>query len=135
MAAKRKEPDALTPNLIPARPSAVDAGKDPLTGDVVPHQRDEKIAGQVEAMSALGFCAEEIAVALNLRPGQVRHYYAHELQVAPVKANMQVAKAFFDVAKSGDNWQASLSWLKNRAGWAEKDESAAAGSISIQINI
>lgn len=123
------------PKMIPARPSTVDAGKDPLTGEIIPHERDEKIAGQVEAMSALGFSSDEIAVALNLRPGQVRHYYAAELEVAPVKANMQVAKAFYEVAKSGKNWQASLSWLKARAGWAEGDQDRAGGGISINIHL
>jgi hypothetical protein len=103
-----------------------------LTGDLIPHDRDEKTAGQVEAMAALGFSVEEIAVALNLRPGQVKHYYARELEVAPVKANLQVAQAFFNIAKSGKSWQASVSWLKNRAGWESDGEQGGAG---IQVHI
>ena len=122
------------PRVIPARAPTTDAGRDPLTGELVPHERSEKVAGQVEAMAALGFTAEEIAVALDLRPGQVRHYYARELDAAPVKANMQVAKAFFDVAKSGKNWQASASWLRARAGW-EDGEGKAGGGINITINL
>lgn len=132
MAAKRNAPETILPKVIPARPSTADAGKDPLTGEIVPHERDDKIAGQVEAMAAFGFTSDEIAVALNLRPGQVRHYYAKELEVAPVKANMQVAKAFYDVAKSGKNWQASLSWLKARAGWADNEQQPGA---AMQIHI
>jgi hypothetical protein len=123
------------PDLIPARAPTTDAGRDPLTGETVPHKRTEKVAGQVEAMAALGFTVEEVAVALDLRPGQVRQHYARELAAAPVKANMQVAKAFFDVAKSGKNWQASASWLRARAGWAEGDVGAGGGGISITIHL
>jgi hypothetical protein len=121
-------------NIIPARQPTTDAGRDPLTGEIVPHERSEKVAGQVEAMAALGFTVEEVAVALDLRPGQVRMHYAHELEAAPVKANMQVAKAFFDVAKSGKNWQASASWLRARAGWDSTD-GASGGGISITIHL
>lgn len=133
MAEKLREPESLT-HIIPARQPVGDAGRDPLTDKVIPHERDDKTAGQVEAMTALGFSVEEIAVALNLRPGQVRKYYERELEVAAVKANMQVAKAFYDVAKSGKNWQASMSWLKARAGWSEGQE-APGGGISIVINL
>lgn len=87
-------------------------------------------------MSALGFSVEEIAVALDLRPGQIKMHYPRELEAASVKANMQVAKAFFDVAKSGTNWQASLSWLKNRAGWKDGGTDINIGSgLSITINL
>lgn len=134
MAAKQNEPESI-PRVIPERPSTKEAGRDPLTGELVPHERDEKTAGQVEAMTALGFSSDEIAVALNLRPGQVRHYYARELETAAVKANMQVAKAFYDVAKSGKNWQASMSWLKARAGWRDGDQGQPGGGISIVINL
>lgn len=122
-------------NIIPARQPVGDAGRDPLTGEVVPHTRDEKTAGQVEAMAALGFTAEEIAVTLDLRPGQVRHYYKRELEAAPVKANMQVAKAFYEVAKSGKNWQASASWLRARAGWDSGDNGGGGGGISITVHL
>jgi hypothetical protein len=134
VAEKQNAPEFI-PRCIPARESAAAAGKDPETGAVIPHKRDEKTAGQVEAMAALGFSDEEIAVALNLRPGQVRHYYAGELEVAPVKANMQVAKAFYDVAKSGKNWQASLSWLKARAGWKDGDQAPPGAGLSVHIHL
>ena len=116
----------------PARQSTAEAGRDPLTGEIIPHTRDEKTAGQIEAMTALGFSVEEIAVTLNLRPGQVRHYYAQELETAAVRANMQVAKAVFDMAKSGKNLAASQFWLRNRAGWKE---GADAGQVSVTVNV
>ncbi len=133
MDAKLNESDV--PSVIPARQPVGDAGRDPLTGKIEPHERTEKVAGQVEAMAALGFTVEEIAVALDLRPGQLRMHYARELDSAPVKANMQVAKAFFDVAKSGKNWQASASWLRARAGWREGDQQAVGGGISIHVHL
>lgn len=126
---------ADAPTIIPARQPVGDAGRDPETGKVIPHERDEKTAGQVEAMAALGFTDKEIAAYLNIRPGQVREHYAKELEVAPVKANMQVAKAFFDVAKSGTNWQASQSWLRARAGWADTDQSAGGSGMQIHIHL
>ncbi len=132
MDAKLNAPEV--PSIIPARQPVGDAGRDPLTGENVPHTRNDKTAGQVEAMAALGFTVEEIAVALDLRPGQVRQHYVRELESAPVKANMQVAKAFFDVAKSGTNWQASASWLRARAGWDSAD-GAGGGGISIHVHL
>lgn len=130
MAASRNGPEAF-----PVREPTTNAGRDPLSGDLVPHARNEHTAGQVEAMAALGCTAEEIAVALDLRPGQVRHYYAVELAAAPVRANVAVAKAFFDVAKSGTSWQASAAWLRARAGWSDGEQSASGGGISINIHI
>lgn len=121
-------------SVTPARAPVGEAGRDPLTGENEPHERSERVAGQVEVMSGLGFSVEEIAVATNLRPGQIRMHYARELNIAPLSANLQVAQAFYDVAKSGEDWKASLSWLKNRAGWEENPEPAAAG-ISINIHL
>lgn len=119
---------------IHARAPVGDAGRDPFTGGNEPHERTERSAGQVETMSALGFSVEEIALALNVRPGQLRQHYSRELDTAPLNANLQVARAFYDVAKSGQDWKASLSWLKNRAGWEEDPDPPAAG-ISININL
>lgn len=121
-------------SIIPAREPVGDAGRDPLTGENDSHERTDRSAGQVETMSALGFSVDEIALALNVRPGKLRQHYARELDTAPLNANMQVAKAFYDVAKSGQDWKASLSWLKNRAGWEEDPDPPAAG-ISININL
>lgn len=146
MAERRKKSKATRPadgadavvgtkqKTIPARQSTKNAGRDPITGEKIRHERSEKVAGQVEAMAALGFTVEEIAVAIDLRPGHIRQHYMRELEASPVKANMQVAKAFFEVAKSGKNWQASASWLRARAGWDSPD-GASGGGISIQINL
>ena len=118
----------------PMREPVGDAGRD-ADGALIPHERDEKTAGQVEAMTALGFSVEECAVALNLRPGQIRRYYEPELKAASIKANMQVAKAVFDMAKSGKNLAASMFWLKNRAGWTDGEQPGSGGSaISIHIH-
>lgn len=119
----------------PERLSTAEAGKDPLTGELIPHTRDDKTAGQVEAMTALGFSVEEIAVALNLRPGQVRRYYEPELESAAIRANMQVAKAVFDMAKSGKNLAASQFWLRNRAGWTESEDAGSGQAIAIHVHL
>lgn len=133
MDVKQSESD---PVVLPPRVSTKDAGRDPLTGELVPHERSQKIAGQVEAMAAMGLTSDEIAVALDLRPGQVREYYARELEAAPIKANVQVAQAFFNIAKSGTNWKASHAWLKSRAGWRDKDaDNVLKDVIAIHIHI
>lgn len=106
---------------MPARQPVGDAGRDPETGKIVPHDRNDYTAGQVDAMAALGFSVEEIAVVLNLRPGQIRMHYEPELAAAAVKANMEVATAFLKAAKSGEDWKASQAWLKARAGWDGDD--------------
>lgn len=120
----------------PARVPTTDAGKDPLTGEIVPHDRDEKTAGQVEAMTACGFSVEEIAVALNLRPGQIKRHYERELETSAIRANLEVARAVYEMAKSGENLSASQFWLRNRAGWREADASQVSGqAISIHVHL
>lgn len=118
----------------PKRTSTADAGKDPLTGEIIPHMRDDKTAGQVEAMTACGFSVEEIAVALNLRPGQVKHYYAAELEASAIRANLEVAKAVYELARSGKNLAASQFWLRNRAGWTENEQADGQG-IAIHVHL
>lgn len=103
-----------------------DAGRDPLTGHVLPHKRDELVAGKVEAMTALGLTVEAIAIELDLRPGQIREHYSREIEVATVRAHAQVAKAVFDMASKPGNLPASKYWLENRApeSWTKDSEKA-----------
>ena len=105
---------------FPRKPSAKGAGRNP-DGTVKPHERDERVAAQVEVMAAMGLSENEICVQLDIRPGQLKEHYGRELDVARNKANLQVARAVFEKAKGGDMTAAKF-WLQNRAGWAEKQD-------------
>lgn len=104
----------------PRKPSAKDAGRLP-DGKAKPHTPDEKTRGMVEAMAAMGMSVNEIAVQLDLRPGQINEHYGRELVTASGRANLAVARAMFEKAKAGDMTAAKF-WLQNRAGWREKQD-------------
>ena len=109
-------------NRFPRRPSARWAGRNLKTGKVKPHIANAETALQVETLASVGLSDEEIAVALDLRPGQVRDCYGDVLASAPVETNFQVALQVREMARSGDNFAASAFWLTHRAKWTNKLE-------------
>jgi len=115
------------------RASMKDVGKDPETGKVIPHERNELLAKRVAFHVAAGMGPDEICEMLNIRPGQLKECYGNELKHGLNKANVSVAKAVYDSAIAGDT-TAGKFWLKARAGW--KDGEGAQGSVSpLQIHI
>ena len=103
----------------PERPSAVSAGRDPQTGVTIPHQRNEIAAARVKELAGLGLSDEEIAVAIDVRPGQLRMHYLRELKAGAAEATILVATtAFRDATTGGDKLQrATQFWLQCRAKW------------------
>jgi hypothetical protein len=89
-----------------------------------PLGRDEKLAGQIKAMVAMGLTDLEISTVIPMAPQTVRKYYMAELQAGPPEANMRVAQSLFRMATDATkpNVIAAIFWLKCRAHWRERDE-------------
>lgn len=63
---------------------------------------------------------DTIADCLGVSKVILRKYFRQELDLAAVKANVQVARRLFEKAMSGDT-VAMIFWLKTRMGWREKN--------------
>lgn len=107
-------------------PSARWAGKDPKTGKVIEHRRSEKVARQVATYAANGLGDNDIACLLNIRPGQLRHYYYRELHNGGAEVEMKIASAMVDRAVDPEGGavaqRASEFWLQARRKWRTGDE-------------
>ena len=97
------------------------AGVDEL-GRTIPHVRNEATARIVSMLVACGARPIDIAIHLDIRPGQLNECYRHELEHGAFPHHMQVAKTILDRAKLGDP-RFSLFYAKSRMGWKEGDES------------
>ena len=83
----------------------------------LPNKRD---AVQVEVMSGMGASPEHIAHHLKITLPTLLEHYQVNIDRGQEEANLQVAKTFHDLATSGDFPQATIAWMKLRAGWTEK---------------
>lgn len=118
----------------PDRAALAIAGHNPLTGEYLPRGRDEATAGAVQLAAGLGFSPDEIAILCNVDPFALSRFYGAELESGALHANHEVAQAFLNAAKSGEDWRASEAWLRYRGGWQDKQR-AENGAILIEINL
>lgn len=109
-------------------------GRDPLTGKVLPHERDPEIAQQVAKWVACGAGVNEIASYLGIRVGQLKKHYARELEHGQFEANMQVGNTIFELAKMGVP-QMSIFWAKSRMGWRDSDKADTNNTPLLNIHI
>lgn len=116
-----------------SKESMKDVGRDPVTGNTIPHVYDERVATQVGFYVSAGMDPDEIARMLNIRPGKLKQLYGRELETGVNVANMKVAKAMHEAACAGDV-SAGRFWLKARAGWKD-GESAQQTTSPLQIHI
>jgi len=100
------------------RPSVRNAGRGP-DGKVLPHKRTARIASAVAMLIAGGHSENDIAVALNMRPGHLRQHYGHELDNGAAIANAPVISTIYRQAKTPGNMRASTLWAKARMGWRD----------------
>ncbi len=82
------------------------------------HERTEKNAAVVEAMSGYGMPHAQIALQIGVCEGTLRKHYADELARGVPKANSQIAQAMFKEAIKG-NAALLIWWSKTRMGWKE----------------
>ena len=106
-------------NSLPTRPSARWSGRQADGKTVRPHIPNQITALRVETLASVGFSDEEIAVALDMRPGQVRQYYGKVADSAIAHTNFQVAFRAQQNALLGGSADVAF-WLRHRAGWKDK---------------
>ena len=127
---KPRTPSALSTNQ--AIVAAV--GVDVVTSDLqMPAVRNPETAGQIQMAAGLGFTSEQIAIMVGVSVEAVETVYADDSAVGVVLANRDVALAFLQAARSGEDWRASEAWLRHRAGWS--GGAGSSGDLLIQINI
>ena len=113
--------------MFPTRPSTKFAGRT-KNGKIKDHKKNPETAAQVELLASIGLTAKEIAVVLDIRPGQVNYHYGDVIESSPVRANFQVAYNVLSAAKgrpvgTGKNagvvFDRDLAkfWLNHRAGF------------------
>lgn len=116
---------AGTDLALPTQPTARYAGRT-ASGNQKPHKRNPITAAQVAALASCGFKRNEIAVALDIRPGHITTHYLEEFEGAPVRANYQVARNALAAAQGvptadgkGVLFDKDMAkfWLTNRAGF------------------
>lgn len=110
------------------------SGIDPLTGKIRPHTRNEHFASVVAQLAAVGTPVNTIAVALNIRPGQLKEHYAHELEHAAEIANSHVALTAYRMATSGEDPATTKFWLKARNKWKDGETSDGNSVLNIHIH-
>lgn len=93
---------------------------------------DQRTAGRVEAMAAMGLDTREIAVMLDLRPGQVREIYGRDLECMRATVHMAVAMRMLDDALNHEDWRAAQFWLKAKAGWQETNVTEHTGKVTLE---
>ena len=93
----------------------------PNKGGRPPHQRDERIARQVEAMSGYGIPVISIGKCVGLCENTLRKYYRDEIELGAVKANAKVIESLFRKATGEGQGavSAAIFWAKTRCGWKE----------------
>lgn len=85
------------------------------------HQRDERAARQVEAMTGYGIPVTEIARVIGVCENTLRKYYGDEVAVGATKANAKVIESLFRKAtgEGQGSVAAAIFWAKTRCGWKE----------------
>lgn len=97
--------------------SLKNVGRD-AEGKVLPHKRTAAIADIVRKHAVAGTDENTICLLLNLRPGQLRQYYARELDTAVAEVNADVAQAIVRQAKAGHP-VLSRFYAKAKMGWKD----------------
>ena len=112
------------------KPPAAVTFSDPIPDEVKPpprgpgrpaHEPKPEDRRYVEAMSAMGLPAWQIARIVGITEPTLRKHYAEEIELGPWRANLEVAQSLFRQATRKDkpSLVAQIFWLKARAGWIE----------------
>ena len=102
-------------------------------GRVIPRVREEELAKQIAEWAALGAQVEEMAIRLNMRPGQIRHLYGYEIQTGKFMADMDVGGAILRMAKVVPS--VAVFYAQSRMGWKTNDkDEGKEGFLNIHIH-
>ena len=117
-----------------ALPKVSQVGKD-ANGRNIPHKRSEEVARQVEVYARNGASDSDIAMLLNIRPGQLRQIYADELRKSKMSAHLKVAEAIYAQASTPGNPRMSEFYAKAQMGWDDNPKGKNSDPFSIHIHV
>ena len=86
---------------------------------VLPFHPNPNVYEQVSVLAGLGATDEFIAEELGIPLPIIKQHYSQARAMGEEKANMLVAKAFHEMATSGEHPAMTASWMKMRAKWQE----------------
>ena len=88
-------------------------------GLLLPFKSDRKMHGTVRELSAHGFTAKDIAAftGAELSEEEFKQSFSQAFDRGAIQANLDVAKALYEMATSGKCAAATTFWLRCRAGW------------------
>jgi hypothetical protein len=75
------------------RISTKNAGRDPITGQNIPYTPTEESTRKIRKLARRGATCEEIAVIMNLRPGQVRMHHGAMIDRALALITLKIEEA------------------------------------------
>lgn len=103
-------------------------------GKTIPHKYSKATAQRVAMLVSAGYNEEDIAFALNVRPGLIRQHYPKELEAGSAMADMPVVQAAYMQACAGEP-QMTKFWLKSRRGWRDGDSAKTGDDAVLNIHI
>lgn len=77
----------------PTKVSTKNAGRDPITGQNIPYTPTEESTRKIRKLARRGATCEEIAVIMNLRPGQVRMHHGAMIDRALALITLKIEEA------------------------------------------
>ncbi len=102
-----------------------------------PFNIDKEVLRRTEGFASRGMNQEQIADALGIniktlmRHKQLNRDFMEAIKAGQAKGIAEITNALFNQGKDG-NTSAAIFYLKNRAGWSDKQED---NSITANINI
>lgn len=91
---------------------------------LTPLHPNKKDSQQVEVLAGMGATEEFIAKHLNISPTLLHEHYSRQLAHGIEESNLQVAKAFHEMATSKEFPTMTVAWMKMRAGWSDNTPSS-----------
>lgn len=107
-------------------------GKD-RHGKVIPHVYSKPIAKKVAIWIAGGYNANDICIALNMRPGKLEQLYGQEIRHGLEQVGMEVTQHIVSRVKKSDRM--AIFFAKSRMGWRDGDgKPVDTGLLNIHIH-
>lgn len=136
-------PVNLPPDILPAPgnnatlsdykgTSLKNIGKD-ANGRVIPHKYNKAVAKKVAIWISGGYNANDICIALNIRPGKLEQLYGQEIRHGLEKVGMEVTQHIVARVKKSDRM--AIFFAKSRMGWRDGDgKPMETGILAIHIH-
>lgn len=102
-------------------------------GKVIEHHRKESTARRVQAWASAGYTKNDIAVALNIRPGLVEQHYGKELRHGKELMGMEVTEHIISRVKESDKM--AVFYAKSQMGWRDGDSAKPVDTATLNLHI